>query len=584
MPFDPHVVAADWLALCASTLTNADVNATTRLLLPDGWLRDLLVFTWDFRSLEGHDKVAAYLANTLAKARITDVHLDDSTADLAPRLFIWPQLRVTGVELAFTFECHHGHGRGYARLLPDCDGAFKAYTLLAELADLAGHEELGTLRFRDDLAKSDNKAKPLHILKLSEDFAKWKHDVETKPYVLIVGAAQTGLQIAARFKQMNIPTLAIDRAAKIGDVWRARYPRSPSTPLGHTIALADWIEFYAVIQDLIVWTKTELKEPPHYEPSSYCWHVKLIRDGVEVELRPAHIVLATGTAAKPYIPPIPDMNRFRGELLHSSTFPGGDAYAGKRVVVIGAGNSSIDICQELVEHGATSVTIIQRSETCAVSRDYQHGMLNSAFPDGVPQAVVDFKTASLPNLVLKRLMIAAEPEVSKIHEEMHDKLRKGGLKVNLGPEGQGLYVLFLERAGGTDKGYAADMVEDGKIQAYHGASPARFTENAVVLDDGTEMTADVVVLSTGYLRIREASKELMGENVINQIEAVFGLDEEGEIQGSYRPCGHPGLWFATGDFSHSRSMSKHLALQIKAIQLRVLVHDGQRVSAFDIEG
>ena len=42
--------------------------------------------------------------------------------------------------------------------------------------------------------------------------------------LMLVGAAQTGLQVAARFKQMNIPTLVIERAARVGDVWRQRYP------------------------------------------------------------------------------------------------------------------------------------------------------------------------------------------------------------------------------------------------------------------------------------------------------------------------------------------------------------------------
>ena len=39
-----------------------------------------------------------------------------------------------------------------------------------------------------------------------------------------MGAGQAGLIVAARFKQMNIPTLVIDRLPRIGDSWRQRYP------------------------------------------------------------------------------------------------------------------------------------------------------------------------------------------------------------------------------------------------------------------------------------------------------------------------------------------------------------------------
>lgn len=39
-----------------------------------------------------------------------------------------------------------------------------------------------------------------------------------------VGAGQAGLQTAARFRQMGIKTLVIDQTARVGDVWRNRYP------------------------------------------------------------------------------------------------------------------------------------------------------------------------------------------------------------------------------------------------------------------------------------------------------------------------------------------------------------------------
>ena len=46
---------------------------------------------------------------------------------------------------------------------------------------------------------------------------------------------------------------------------------------------------------------------------------------------------------------------------------------------------------------------------------------------------------------------------------------------------------------------------------------------------------------TGYIHMREANTELLGKNVIDQTEEVYGLDDEGEIKGSYRPSGHPGV-------------------------------------------
>ena len=79
---------------------------------------------------------------------------------------------------------------------------------------------------------------------------------------------------------------------------------------------------------------------------------------------------------------------------------------------------------------------------------------------------------------------------------------------------------------------------------------------------------------TGYHNIRETNKQIFGPELVEQISEVHGLDEEGELRGTCRPTGHPGvrgnlttmihelimlqLWFAGGDFYHCRFMSKQM--------------------------
>ncbi len=41
--------------------------------------------------------------------------------------------------------------------------------------------------------------------------------------------------------------------------------------------------------------------------------------------------------------------------------------------------------------------------------------------------------------------------------------------------------------------------------------------------------------------MRESNRDLLGDEVVSQIDEVYGLDEEGELDGSYRPCGYPGV-------------------------------------------
>ncbi|KAI0327781.1 FAD/NAD(P)-binding domain-containing protein [Cubamyces sp. BRFM 1775] len=539
MELDVQTIANEWLTSFGEAATKNDAAALSNLMLPNGWLRDVLIFTWDFRSLGGREKI---------------LH-----AYLAPRVLQVPQLNVSGVEFAFTFSCDRGPGRAY-------------------LVDLPGYEEVSTLPLRDDLTGIPGRD-------MEREFKEWVHQVETNPYVLIVGAGQTGLQIAARFKQMNLPSLVIDRHARVGDNWRKRYPSlTLHSPKGHASTLyqpyptnwpeftprdkvADWLEQYSVTQDLVVWTSAELAPRPVYDSVSKQWDVTVIRGGQQVKLRPSHIVIATGTLGKPYVPDLPCADKFRGDTLHSTGYNGGAAFAGKRVVVVGAGNSSIDICQDLVLHDAESVTMIQRSATAVVSRDWASNYLRSSFPDDVPLPVSDFKAASFPMGLIKEVSKATQQaDVWEANKEVHDKLRKAGVRIHLGDQGQGLHALGHMRLGGywLDKG-GADLIADGKIVVKSGVSPESFTEKGLAMSDGSELVADVVILATGFIKMREINVELLGEDVMSHVGEVFGLDDEGEDVGSFRPCGHTGLWFgAASDFFTTRFSSKAL---VRAVML-----------------
>ncbi|KAI0752533.1 FAD/NAD-P-binding domain-containing protein [Daedaleopsis nitida] len=581
---DPRSTATLWLDAFSSAVTSGDLDALTALFLPDGWFRDLLVFTWDLRSLEGREKIKSFLSPTLSAAQISNIKLDES-ADFAPRTAFLRQLHAHDIEFGFTFECLRGHGHGYVRMLPDSAGEYKALTVLTMLNDLRDHEEDPTLVLRDEL-------KFEHGEDVQAVFANWVSENESKPYVLVVGAAQTGLQLAARFKQMNIPTLVIERSPRVGDVWRKRYPSLTLHTIRqhHTLLyqpyptnwpeytprdkLADWMEQYAISQDLVIWNNTELQRGATYNAATREWDVTVIRNGAPVKLRPAHIVLATGTLGAPKIPDIPGRDAFQGDVHHAVAYNGPAPYAGKRVVVIGAANTAIDICHDLALCGVQEVTMVQRSPTCVMDRAFISDFLRSAWPVGVPMEVSDFKWGAMPFGLQKKMSIAAQDFFWEAQKELHDKLRKGGLQLTMGPEGAGLYILTLERLGGMwqDKG-GADLIADGRIKVRSGVSVDRLTKTGVALSDGSELEADIVVYATGYIHIRETNRELFGDEIMDKVKPIYGLDEEGEIRGSYRPSGHPGLWFATGDFFASRFLSKVLGLQLKARQLGLVDSD-----------
>ena len=88
----------------------------------------------------------------------------------------------------------------------------------------------------------------------------------------------------------------------------------------------------------------------------------------------------------------------------------------------------------------------------------------------------------------------------------------------------------------------------------------------MVLDDGTEIPADLVVLSTGYGTPREATRPILGE-LLDELPDIGGFEADFSQIGVYRYSGKPRLWFAFAPGIYlGRFASKFLALQIKAIE------------------
>jgi putative flavoprotein involved in K+ transport len=111
--------------------------------------------------------------------------------------------------------------------------------------------------------------------------------------------------------------------------------------------LAGWFESYVQNLELNYWPSTEF-EGGSYDPRTERWTVRLRRAERSVrEMKPRHVVLATGVSGIPNIPALPTLDAFKGEVIHSSRYQDGEAYKGKRAVVIGTGNSGHDIAQDL---------------------------------------------------------------------------------------------------------------------------------------------------------------------------------------------------------------------------------------------
>jgi cation diffusion facilitator CzcD-associated flavoprotein CzcO len=162
--------------------------------------------------------------------------------------------------------------------------------------------------------------------------------------------------------------------------------------------LADWLEAYARMHDLLVWTGVELTPDSAltYDESAHRWTLTVVRNGARVVLHPAHVVLATGTLGAPHTPAVPDAAVFKGTVLHSSAYTHAAPFAGQRVLVVGAANTAADVCADLVGAHAR-VTMLQRSPTAVAFQNALRAYWTANFPPGVPHALADFKLFAVPN-------------------------------------------------------------------------------------------------------------------------------------------------------------------------------------------
>lgn len=216
--------------------------------------------------------------------------------------------------------------------------------------------------------------------------------------------------------------------------------------------VADWLEQYAVAQDLVVWKNSQPVPTPIYDSKAKKWTVSINKNGEIVTIHPRHIVLATGTLGGPYTPTIEGQDLFKGQLLHSEAYSGGSQFSGKRVIVVGTGNSGADIALDLhVRFGVQSITLVQRSSTCVQSSKAIGDLLDHVWGPDVPTEVADYRSAATPFKLFKQILSGQKESSWEKDKHLIEGLASAGLNVNLGPGGAGLLPLVFERGGGTPK-------------------------------------------------------------------------------------------------------------------------------------
>ncbi|MDP3891940.1 NAD(P)/FAD-dependent oxidoreductase [Nocardioides sp.] len=201
--------------------------------------------------------------------------------------------------------------------------------------------------------------------------------------VIIIGAGQSGLAAARSARAHGLHPLVLEASEHRSGSWSryydslhvfspARYSAMPGLPFPgdpdrypHRDEVVSYLETYADrLDDVEIRTGTKVTDVAT-DGLGFTVHTA---DGER--LSAAGVVVASGSFGNPHRPALPGAETFDGVLTHVADYQNPEPYAGERVVVVGGGNSAIQIAHELAEK--STVTLARLSPPVFVPQ-VRHG-------------------------------------------------------------------------------------------------------------------------------------------------------------------------------------------------------------------
>jgi indole-3-pyruvate monooxygenase len=326
--------------------------------------------------------------------------------------------------------------------------------------------------------------------------------------VLVIGAGFAGLSLAAALRSHGINNFTVlEQGSGVGAFWAGNYDRirlhSPWHDLPHDGGLRKRYGMFLGRDDLLEYFRSYAvyhQLGPHLRFGERVRRVR--RADARWQLETEHglvtsryLAVATSAFRTPIIPDIPGSDSFRGTLIHSRAYRNGTPFRGQRVLVVGSGNSAVEIALDLVENGAAEVHMWVRGPRHFLSLQTMRPMMRLlrfigaefadwAWDEGHRLTRVD--PAFLPTLRKKDKVFSMFSQ---------DFTRYGIQKPTEGPLTE---MLVKGRVPVFDQG-ALPLIRQGKIKIIDGnAYPIRrLTTTGAQLGDA-ETAFDSVILATGF--------------------------------------------------------------------------------------
>lgn len=199
---------------------------------------------------------------------------------------------------------------------------------------------------------------------------------------VIVGAGPSGLAVAAGLKNQGVPFVILERANCIASLWQNRtydrlklhlpkqFCQLPNFPFPEDFPeyptkyqFINYLESYAKQFDIHP-RFNETVQSAKYDETFGFWRIKTISSTsdssfCEVEYICRWLVVATGENAEKIEPEFEGLQHFEGNVMHAGDYKSGASYRGKRVLVVGCGNSGMEVSLDLCNHNAKPSMVVR---------------------------------------------------------------------------------------------------------------------------------------------------------------------------------------------------------------------------------
>ncbi|MEO0897286.1 MAG: NAD(P)/FAD-dependent oxidoreductase [Bacteroidota bacterium] len=343
----------------------------------------------------------------------------------------------------------------------------------------------------------------------------------TTTKTLIIGAGPAGLAVAGRLRKLGEEFEVIEATDKIAYSWHNHYQRlclhtvKQLSHLPHLPFPEDY-PLYVPREDLVRYYESYAAEfdiKPHFEEmvaqvdkTENGFHIKTSKGN---EFQAQHIVVASGVNRVPNRPSFKGEDAFKGEMSHSRSYKNTEPFAGKKVLVVGMGNTGAEVALDLAEHDI-EVYLSIRSPITIVPRDV----------NGRPVQTTAKTLAKIPFGIGDWLG-------TQIRKRIIGDLRPYGVPLSTKHP-----AVQLRETGKTpviDLG-TVDYIKNGKIKVVPDLET--FTETGATFVDGRDIELDSVILCTGYrAKIQDFIPWIEGN--LDKYGVPKGPIGEGEYKGLY---------------------------------------------------